>query len=86
MVSSRGARNPHVPEPTFRLLRSGLLILHPQKRTFRGALQNPEAIQQVHVVALYVALDALVAKELWLRYMLKVAKRVKSSMLVAAFT
>ena len=31
IVSSRGARNPHVPERTLRLLRSGLLTLHPQK-------------------------------------------------------
>ena len=31
IVSSRGARNPHVSERTFRLLRSGLLTLHPQK-------------------------------------------------------
>ncbi len=46
-------------------------------------LENPEAIPQVHVVALYVSLGALVAKELLFRYMLKVAKRVKSSMLVA---
>ena len=38
----------------------------------------------VHVVALYVSLGALVAKELLFRYMLRVAKRVKSSMLVAA--
>ena len=47
-------------------------------------LGNPEAIALVHVVALYVALGALVAKELLFRYMLKVAKRVESSMLVAA--
>ena len=47
-------------------------------------LENPSAIAQVHVVALYVALGMLVAKELLFRYMLKVAKRVKSSMLVAA--
>ena len=46
-------------------------------------LENPSAIPQVHVVALYVSLGALVAKELLFRYMLKVAKRVKSSMLVA---
>ena len=49
-------------------------------------LENPSAIAQVHVVALYVALGTLVAKELLFRYMLKVAKRVKSSMLVAAVT
>ena len=47
-------------------------------------LENPEAIAQSHAVALYVALGALVAKELLFRYMLKVAKRVKSSMRVAA--
>ena len=46
-------------------------------------LENPAAIPQVHVVALYVALGTLVAKELLFRYMLGVAKRVKSSMLVA---
>ena len=47
-------------------------------------LENPEAIAQVHAVTLYVALGALVAKELLFRYMLNVAKRVKSSMRVAA--
>jgi len=46
-------------------------------------LEQPELVQQVHVVALWVAGGALVAKELLFRYMLAVAKRVKSSMLVA---
>lgn len=46
-------------------------------------LQAPAEIPRVHVLALYVALGALVAKELLFRYMLAVAKRVKSSMLVA---
>ena len=46
-------------------------------------LENPEAIAQVHVIALWVAGAALVGKELLFRYMLAVAKRVKSSMLVA---
>jgi cation diffusion facilitator family transporter len=46
-------------------------------------LENPETIAQVHIVALWVALGALAAKELLFRYMLSVAKRVKSSMLVA---
>jgi len=46
-------------------------------------LQAPESIQTVHVVALWVAAGALIAKELLFRYMLAVAKRVKSSMLVA---
>lgn len=46
-------------------------------------LQNPETVPQVHAVALWVAGVALVGKELLFRYMLAVAKRVKSSMLVA---
>lgn len=46
-------------------------------------LQQPETIAQVHMAALWVALGALTAKELLFRYMLAVAKRVKSSMLVA---
>ena len=46
-------------------------------------LEEPDLVQQVHVVALWVAGGALVAKELLFRYMLSVAKRVKSSMLVA---
>ncbi len=46
-------------------------------------VQNPGALQQVHIVALWVALATLVLKELLFRYLLRVAKRVKSSMLVA---
>ena len=46
-------------------------------------LQAPASVAQVHISALWVAGGALVAKELLFRYMLAVAKRVKSSMLVA---
>lgn len=46
-------------------------------------LENPESVPQVHSVALWVAGGALVGKELLFRYMLAVAKKVKSSMLVA---
>lgn len=46
-------------------------------------IQNPGSIPQVHIIALWVAGTALVAKELLFRYLLSVAKRVKSSMLVA---
>jgi cation diffusion facilitator family transporter len=46
-------------------------------------LEAPETVQTVHMAALWVAGAALVAKETLFRYMLKVAKRVKSSMLVA---
>ncbi len=46
-------------------------------------LEAPGSVPQVHIMALYVAAGALLAKELLFRYMLAVAKRVKSSMLVA---
>lgn len=46
-------------------------------------LESPGTVAQVHASALWVAVGALVAKELLFRYMLAVAKRVKSSMLVA---
>jgi cation diffusion facilitator family transporter len=48
-----------------------------------GKLQTPESIPTAHAAALWVALAALVSKELLFRYMLGVAKRVKSGMLVA---
>ena len=48
-----------------------------------GKLEAPASVPQVHVVALWVAVAALIAKELLFRYMLAVGKRVKSSMLVA---
>lgn len=46
-------------------------------------LEYPETIPSVHTSALWVACVALVAKETLFRYMLAVAERVKSSMLVA---
>jgi len=46
-------------------------------------VQHADSVTQVHSLALYVAGSALVAKELLFRYMLSVAKKVKSSMLVA---
>lgn len=46
-------------------------------------LEAPASIPTAHISALWVALGALAAKELLFRYMLKVAKLVKSSMLVA---
>jgi len=46
-------------------------------------LEDPHSIQRVRIVALWVAGGALIAKELLFRYMLSVAKRVKSSLLVA---
>ena len=46
-------------------------------------LEAPETVPTVHILALWIAGGALVVKELLFRYMLAVAKRVKSSMLVA---
>ena len=46
-------------------------------------LQHPEALQAVSPLALAIAVVALVAKEGLFRYMLAVAKRVRSQMLVA---
>lgn len=46
-------------------------------------LSAPADIPRVHAAALWVALLALAAKEGLFRYMLVIAKRVKSSMLVA---
>lgn len=46
-------------------------------------LQTPGSIPIVHPVAMYVALTALVTKELLFRYLLRVARRVRSTMLVA---
>ena len=46
-------------------------------------LEEPASVPQVHAMALWVAGGALIAKETLFRYMLAVAKRVKSGMLVA---
>lgn len=46
-------------------------------------LNQPESLAQAQMAALWVALGSLAAKELLFRYMLAVAKAVKSSLLVA---
>lgn len=46
-------------------------------------LQQPAHATQVHVAALWVALGALVGKELLFRYMLRVGERLRSSVLIA---
>ncbi|ENW8698184.1 TPA: cation transporter [Escherichia coli] len=48
-----------------------------------GKLWHPESIADVHIIALWMALFALAAKELLFRYMLAVAKRIRSSLLIA---
>lgn len=49
-----------------------------------GKLESPAGVARVHVLALWAAGAALIAKEGLFRYMLAVAKRVKSSLLVAS--
>jgi len=46
-------------------------------------LQHPEQVQPVHPFTFWIALIALAAKEGMFRYMLAVAKRVRSQMLIA---
>lgn len=48
-----------------------------------GKLQSPATVPRVRSVALWVAVGALFSKELLFRYVLAVATRVKSGMLVA---
>jgi cation diffusion facilitator family transporter len=48
-----------------------------------GKLESPEAVPPVHSIALGVALFTLVAKELLFRYLLRMAQRVRSTLLVA---
>lgn len=61
------------------LLAVGLAMLWSAVRR----LESPGSIPQVHVIALWVALVVLIAKECLFRYMLAVAERVRSSLLVA---
>jgi cation diffusion facilitator family transporter len=46
-------------------------------------LQDPSAIQAVHVATLYIALFTLASKEALYRYLLAIGKRLKSQMLIA---
>ncbi|MBQ0934121.1 cation diffusion facilitator family transporter [Ideonella paludis] len=75
----------HRYETAASLVLGGLLLAVGVGMVWSAAqkLQHPEAAQTVHIAALWVAGGTLVAKELLFRYMLAVAKRVRSSMLVA---
>ncbi len=48
-----------------------------------GKLEHPASVPHVQAVALWIACAALIAKEALFRYLLAVAKMVKSSLLVA---
>lgn len=67
------------------LMLGGLLLAVGAGMLWSAALkfEAPERIARVHLIALWAALLALVAKEALFRYMLAVARRVDSSMLVA---
>lgn len=67
------------------LLLGAILLVVGVGMSLRAAvrLQDPESLVEVHAAALYVALLTLIAKELLFRYMLRVATRLRSSMLVA---
>ncbi len=56
---------------------AGMVVAAAQK------LAHPSALASVQLVALWVALAALAAKELLFRYMLAAAQRIRSSMLIA---
>jgi len=62
---------------TLAVLGAGLLIAAGMR------LQHPELVQPVHPFTLWIAMVALAAKEGMFRYMLAVAQRVRSQMLVA---
>lgn len=46
-------------------------------------IQNPEQIPKVHMIALWTVLFAIAVKEGLFRYMLAIAQRIRSSMLIA---
>lgn len=64
----------------------GVILLLVGVGMLAAALQkihHPDTISSVHVIALWIALLSLVCKEALFRYMLAVARRVKSGLLVA---
>ncbi|MFZ6874045.1 cation diffusion facilitator family transporter [Undibacterium sp. Di27W] len=64
----------------------GLILLAVGVSMLWSAVQKisaPANIAQVHIMALWVAIVALISKELLFRYMLAIAQKVKSGMLVA---
>ena len=48
-----------------------------------GKIRTPDAIPTVHTYALWIAMIAIVAKELLFRYAFRVGTRIRSSMLIA---
>jgi cation diffusion facilitator family transporter len=80
------AATPTTATPTATTLVLGVMLIGLGLALLWGAglrLQNPGAIQKVHVATLYIGILTLIGKESLFRYMMAVAKRLRSQMLVA---
>lgn len=76
----------HARIETATTLALGIILLGVGGALFWGAverLQNPAALQKVHVATLWIGILTLVGKETLFRYMLRVARRLHSKMLEA---
>ncbi|MDD5242352.1 MAG: cation diffusion facilitator family transporter [Sulfuricella sp.] len=76
----------HARIETATTLALGLILLGVGGALFWGAverLQNPAALQKVHVATLWIAILTLACKEGLFRYMLHVARKLRSQMLEA---
>lgn len=76
----------HARIETATTLALGLILLGVGGALFWGAverLQNPAALQKVHVATLWIGILTLVGKEILFRYMLRVARKLRSQMLEA---
>jgi len=76
----------HARIETATTLALGLILLTVGALLFWGAvqrLQNPAALQKVHVATLWIAILTLAGKEALFRYMLHVARKLRSQMLEA---
>ena len=76
----------HARIETATTLALGLILLVVGAALFWGAvqrLQNPSALQKVHVATLWIAILTLAGKEALFRYMLSVARKLRSQMLEA---
>ena len=93
VANTQGAKAPDADHPyghlrfeTAATLAIGLILMAVGLGMVWGSfqrLQDPDLIPTVHATALYTALLALVAKEGLFRYLLNVAQRVRSTLLVA---
>lgn len=76
----------HARIETATTLALGLILIGVGAALFWGAvqrLQDPSALQKVHVATLWIAILTLAGKEALFRYMLRVARKLRSQMLEA---